>query len=246
MIVMLDGTYTELGPQVASALSGYLIGIACCVSSFLLGRHIHDWLRAQHDLPEPDSVVADEECIEVQHQNESLSVAKSASWPNQSSVWARICLLLAPVLVWMGLAVAFVLGDVLNGVAFDRRMWMVVILAPLGALVRWKLSELNDRSWLPRGTLIANLVASVLSACIESLDSRLVSSDHIDATWTLQLLLAADAGFAGCLSTVSTLIKEMFEQDTPRRAHVYCFGTIVSAMLLGLAVYSPIARYGDF
>ena len=55
-----------------------------------------------------------------------------------------------------------------------RRLWLACLIAPPGAWLRWYLSRLNllmaaskgRLSWLPVGTLAANLAASVLEAAL--------------------------------------------------------------------------------
>ena len=44
MVQMMDGTDTELGPQVVPALFGYVIGMACAAWSFSMGGRLHEWL----------------------------------------------------------------------------------------------------------------------------------------------------------------------------------------------------------
>jgi len=44
MVVMLDGTGTELGPQIVPALFGYMVGMGMATWSFVLGGRVHEWL----------------------------------------------------------------------------------------------------------------------------------------------------------------------------------------------------------
>ena len=44
MILMMDGSETELGSQVIPALFGYIVGMSCASWSFTMGGRAHDWL----------------------------------------------------------------------------------------------------------------------------------------------------------------------------------------------------------
>jgi len=46
MVVMMYGYDTKLGPQIAPALFGYIIGLMCAISSYLFGRHAAHWLTS--------------------------------------------------------------------------------------------------------------------------------------------------------------------------------------------------------
>ena len=244
MVVMLDGTYTELGPQVVPVLFGYLIGVCCSAATFFFGRHVYEWLRSVHhqqNLP-TDEPSTDETADSTIH---SERIRKSV----RKSLLPFIGVKTAPFLLLAALTAAFVVGDVIEGIPFYRKMWLTVILAPCGALLRWRLSKWNDGSiggsrfsWVPWGTFTANLLASFISIAAEAIQSKYVSEDDREYVWESSILQAVEAGFAGSLSTVSTMIKEMFDMQSPAHSYVYVFGTILFAMLLNLAIYSPIVR----
>jgi fluoride ion exporter CrcB/FEX len=228
MVTMMDGTFTELGPQVPAALFGYFIGIFCCLGSFSFGRNVYDWLRARHATPEPDSAV-DEELGEGPLPNARCDKA--------AFLWNAKC---GPLVLCVLLTAAFIVGDAVEGITFYRQMWMSLMLAPLGALLRWKLSEFNTDGF-PRGTLAANITAAGLYALLQVLTLRYGSNAL--GTWASKLLSTLEIAFCGSLSTVSTLIKEITDAPSPAKGHLYGLTTIVSAMFLGLAIYSPIARW---
>jgi fluoride ion exporter CrcB/FEX len=67
-------------------------------------------------------------------------------------------------------------------------------------------------------------------------------------SWTLHSLKAISLGFAGCLSTVSSMVKEVVEitDKNPyfdKKAFKYSYGTLISCCLIGLLFYSPVIRY---
>ena len=224
----MDGTFTELGPQVPAALFGYFIGFFCCLGSFSFGRVVYEWLRARHATPEPNFAV-DEEIGEGQLPSDRCEIA--------ACIWnVRFGSLAISVM----LTAAFIVGDAIEGIAFYRQMWMSLMLAPFGALLRWKLSEFNTDSF-PRGTLVANITAAGLYALVKVLTLRYAGDDL--GTWTDKLLSTLEIAFCGSLSTVSTLIKEITDAPIPAKGYLYGLTTIFSAMFLGLAIYSPIARW---
>jgi len=254
MVLMLDGTDTVLGPQIASALFGYVLGITCATSSFIFGRHVYDWWRNIHPPPDNDNTV---------QQMEDIAEVDSTYSTADSQISVRLkegCKLASklykikygPLLFVAALFGAFAAGDAVEGLLFYRQMWMTCLLAPFGSVLRWRISELNKRNlrwtgslmWLPWGTLIANILAAVISLAAEALNSRSLDPDDSGYEWASPALIAIEIGFAGSLSTVSTMVREMFSLETSKQSYTYGLITIVTSMLLGLLVYSPIIRAG--
>lgn len=252
MVVMLDGTYTELGPQVAPALFGYLIGMACAVASFLFGRHVHGFWRLLHPTPElpslpevgtegsPDPEAADEESDKKKQKRKQ---------PLLECVFLCIGIRVSPFVLYAALLAVFVVADAREGILFYRKLWLTMLLGPCGALLRWRLAKYNasrgpwpQLAWMPWGTLAANLSAALVSVAAEVCESRYVHQGEPGYAWISSVLPAIETGFAGSLSTVSTFVKEIVDMPSPLHAHAYWIVSMVSAMLLGLAVYSPIAR----
>jgi len=263
MVAMMDGTYTDLGPQVAPALFGYLIGVACAVSSFLFGRHVHGWWRLVHapppSLPEPDSLDAGV----VMAENGSLSPeganqqscrrgridAKECSTSCRETFSVFIGIRVSPFLLLALLLAAFFTADFVEGIPFYRKMWMSSLLSPFGTVLRWKLSKLNAArgpwealSWVPWGTFAANMIAVVISLVMEGLELRYVHPGINGYEWLVAVLPAIETGFAGSLSTVSTFVKEIVDMESPGQQFVYTWGSLALAMLVGLLCYSPIVR----
>lgn len=124
------------------------------------------------------------------------------------------------------------------------------LLAPFGTFTRWYLSRLNGKGvggcsrrggprweWLPVGTLLANLSASVVSALMQAL-LLVPNGDNILA---IAFMNAIKAGYAGSLSTVSTFAAETVGlfAALPRHywGYYYSFGSMILAMILGVVVY---------
>lgn len=160
------------------------------------------------------------------------------------------------ILPALGLLALFIVGDVIHEIQFYRNMTLMWLVAPLGALIRWKLSRWNNPNnrsicskklaWLPIGTLTANLAGAVCSiACTGVLDRANYEEQSLDP-WVTGILFAVATGFAGSLSTVSSMVKEvvLLAVEHPRqlKSHMYPFITCVCAMIAGLIIYVPIAR----
>jgi fluoride ion exporter CrcB/FEX len=271
MVVMLDGTYCELGSQVVTVLFGYLIGLMGASYGFDLGRQCGLWMyNYKH---------RDEE--EVTSHRERGDVDDSCISESQDSLHNGVALpdegvelvdddnvTLQPVpshlhkiplfLTAVALLLAFIIGDVVNGIEFYKGMTLLWILSPVGSLLRWRLSNLNMKKkrrfktnsldWIPWGTLFANLIATVISACMEGLNNRYFSGANTTSTnrWVNATLFALKTGVAGSLSTVSTMVKEsvLLTEDHPGKAkgHYYSILTCVSCCLFGLMMYSTTIR----
>ena len=98
-------------------------------------------------------------------------------------------------------------------------------------------------SWVPIGTLSANLLGSIISILFTALlDKEIVK----DSGWTEALFFALISGLAGSLSTVSSMVKEIaFLNDDhmdQMRGQRYACLTCVTASLLGLIIYMPVIR----
>jgi len=153
---------------------------------------------------------------------------------------------------------------------FFQKMWLCCLLAPFGTIFRWKLSALNNPqnkviepiimalklpSWIPYGTLFANILGSIFSIIAVGILDRLAiqgkvqslqSIHNIQGQLLLSVLGALKTGFAGCLSTVSTFVTEI-EKEVEKHPHVgrgyiYGFFSLFLACLLGLCVYIPLVR----
>mmetsp|Transcript_6577 Transcript_6577/g.10044 ORF Transcript_6577/g.10044 Transcript_6577/m.10044 type:complete len:532 (-) Transcript_6577:488-2083(-) len=119
----------------------------------------------------------------------------------------------------------------------SRTEYLSTLASPLGTLTRWQLSKYNGTLsekyiWLPIGTLLANLLGSILSVLAVGIGST--SNNETVILWMAVL----KTGYAGCLSTVSTLAAETVGlfQMLPRFAYgyYYAIGSILVAATLGI------------
>ncbi|KAL7578347.1 hypothetical protein ACA910_012753 [Epithemia clementina (nom. ined.)] len=255
MVRMLDGSYTVLGPQVVASLFGYVIGLAGSFSSFLMGRLAHEWLSSFHNRAVQD-MEDKRQLMETRHETREESDTGGmpsehpSEHPEQMTPTFNRVNFNVEILPWLGLAIliaAFLVGAVVYDMAFYQELVLSSFLAPVGAVLRWKLSNLNSRNgpipslhWVPWGTFTANIVASVLSALFCAVPLKYLPG--YDAPWLSILLPSMIEGFDGSLSTVSTLVNEMFAMKQGGQAIKYASGSLTIAMLLGLLIFSPIAR----
>jgi fluoride ion exporter CrcB/FEX len=81
-----------------------------------------------------------------------------------------------------------------------------------------------------------------------ALQTRYLTDDRNKNLWAISLIAALRNGFAGSLSTVSTMVKEMFElqDEFPHHAKAYRYAclTVVVAILSSVMIYSPIVKSG--
>ena len=182
----------------------------------------------------------------VDHEGDDASQdSRSASF-HQHGFLVSLPILLA-VVVLLLYCILDVVSTRHDGATWYRQMWLSVLFAPFGTLIRWKLTRLNGSlkgklDWLPVGTLYANLFACLISAATNGL----TNSSQVWSANGLHFLYAVQTGFAGCMSTVSTYAVEgdMLQKSFPHhaKASLYMTSTLAIACVLGLIVYIPIVR----
>lgn len=98
--------------------------------------------------------------------------------------------------------------------------------------------------WLPWGTFVANMTGAIVSITCQGLLDRYGEASTSEGMDTL--LFAIKTGFAGSLSTVSTLVKEVVTLEEKYPGHAkpffYSVGTCVGGMTVGLMIYMLIVR----
>jgi fluoride ion exporter CrcB/FEX len=250
MVVMMDGTGITLGPQIASALFGYIIGISCSLSSFNFGRNLADWVRRIHVAN--DYVLPTLEQQDTQSTTDTYNKHDKKRHQQRQNIKALFefcnrlhCVQYGAQVIAMIFVVAFLVGDFVNGVQSFRIIWLSLLFTPFGSLLRWRLSHLNvsgiqlyNMQWFPLGTFICNVLASAVSISVAAVQLRLNQNDS-NTVWNIAVLAAISAGMSGSTSTVSTLMKEMADA-TPTHAFIYCFVTILCTAAIGLILYRPI------
>lgn len=125
-----------------------------------------------------------------------------------------------------------------------RTMIYSACFAPFGAVLRWKLSDLNGKirelPWIPAGTLVCNVAGSVISIMTIAFELKMVPNGF----WKDGTLRAVRVGFSGCLTTVSTFVSEVNKlmKSKPKhyRAYMYIFLSLGTAGFLASAVYALI------
>jgi len=264
MVVMLDGKYCELGSQVVTVFFGYVIGLMGAICGFQFGRQCGLWMHNLKHKNEEDVNISPVEDLQTDelyseqqastHQGVELVDDDNVKLKPVASHLHKIPLFLTA----LGLLVAFIIGYVVNDIGFYRGMTLVWILSPVGSLLRWKLSNLNiiiegglttsTQHWIPWGTFGANMLATIIAACIEGLVNRFSSGADPTSTnkWVVAILFALKTGVAGSLSTVSTMIKECVILSEKHaglaKAHYYSILTCVCGCVLGLVVYTSTIR----
>ena len=278
MVVMMDGTHTQLGPQVVTALCGYVIGFFCAIMSFFFGTNVSTWLTRWRN---PEIARDDDEEVrlnstagrmehEVDYNMEHGAGCVNRRPPTNVVVLptlfgsGRSCrtFLLCkghplPFILLACLLLAYAIGGFLMNNPFYRTLFYSSLCSPPGALIRWELSKWNTRHsdnrwrrlhWLPIGTFVANILGSLISITLLAMETRYLFDDTENKLWAISLVTALRIGFAGSLSTVSTMVKELFELNAEfphhAKAYKYVCLTVSVAALLCLSVYSPIVRSG--
>ena len=210
-----------------------------------MGYHTHEWLRL---FPGRISNVKNKGRIlgpQPQDQPPDSPHDSSCSRNDNTNYW-HIGIVL-PLLSLAVLIPAFLIGALKFNIAFYQELVLSSAFSSIGAVVRLKLSCLNSRKgclsslqWIPWGTLTANIVASVVSALIAAVSLRYLAD--FDTPWSSSVVPAIKVGFAGSLSTVSTMVKEMFLFQGNGRSLTYALGSLLVAMVLGIVVFSPVVR----
>ena len=246
MVVMLDGSQIPLGHQILPAIFGYVIGLQASIASFLFGRKANIWIN-QYVNPH----VCSGPNRNVEQQGASTVPPNAIHSPTISDTESNgvgCCLLglvrrWVPVIFVMVAFSLFVVSDVLWNIPFYRILWISTLFTPFGAILRWRLSLLNPyRKSFPMGTLIANVLGSVVAILAVAIDTRYLRSEALSA----ELLAALKIGFAGSLSTVSTFVKEVVDiierYQYDAKGYKYAAISLVTCCAAGVVVYSPIVR----
>ena len=123
-----------------------------------------------------------------------------------------------------------------------RTIVYATMWAPPGALFRWYLTGFNGAlpgnwSWLPAGTMTANVLGSVISI-------GLIATEYVTnskGSWVMASLRAFKVGFIGSLTTVSTFVSEVdsFLKNPRRKDEAYVY----MVMSMGLSCFFSVLMY---
>jgi fluoride exporter len=245
MVVMMEGSQTILGSQPVTSLFGYLIGTLTAISSFRMGNNAAVWITHWRN-PKGSKTFGDSS-PPITHFIASNSICSQVLGCIRAILLGRIM-----IVVFLALLISLILvGDVVFGNRFYQSLWISVILSPLGAWLRWFLaSKWNGirlrpgLEWFPFGTIAANFIGSLTSILFLALQIRYFKDSS--NRWEVSVLSAIRDGFAGSLSTVSTMVKEFCEISArfpyQGKAYYYCTVTIIVSMVSCLLVFSVIVR----
>lgn len=187
------GKGTYFSSQWLAVSLGLILGTMTALASLVLGQHASLGLTKFHNH------------LNIEESNKSEEKAPSTDARNAAGV--TFLFVLISVGAFYGTISESALG-------FWRKIYAAVLMAPIGAIVRWQLSSLNENfEWFPFGTFCANILACAISFTSQGIDTRW---NHFSNNSKL-VLFALRTGLAGSLSTVSTWVTEVrFERIDSR------------------------------
>jgi CrcB protein len=145
--------------------------------------------------------------------------------------------------LWAALEVGCGVGYVFATDPNVRMLMIAVVWAPVGAWIRYLLSQYNPRfPTFPVFTLLVNAVATAITCiCIILLWSDAATVAIVTDATARILLQAVQLSFCGNLSTVSTLVKEvrLLDRQGMRPAAVYSFVTLLVGQLICALIFPP-------
>jgi fluoride ion exporter CrcB/FEX len=170
--------------------------------------------------------------------------------PQEHNQWESVLIpgFFVGVIVIMLIAGVFKFNEMDDYLITYRTMVYSLLFAPFGAFTRWQLSSLNGTwaitpslSWIPAGTLAANVLGSMISITMTGLEFRHPS--EVQDFWVVGTFRAVRVGFSGCLTTVSTFVSEIhkfFDQNKYDRGYFYILITLMTCCLLATTIYASI------
>ena len=237
-----------------------MLGMMTAVASFQFGRQVSSWLQVYRNPARHESDESECEMEEGQaHVTAVASGNPKAAFSNDARFDGCLRSTFRPksfaFLVVGGLLSAYLVGSLIFDIPFYRKMFLVTLLTPPGALLRWNLAKWNSRTashragrfiWVPLGTLTANIIGSFIAVLFTALVDRYFSDGSGENLWVVAFLEAVGTGFAGSLSTVSSMVKEyvLLTEQYPNQAkpYSYLFGTLAAAPLISICIYTSIVR----
>ncbi|KAG2186136.1 hypothetical protein INT43_002574, partial [Umbelopsis isabellina] len=178
-----SGDSRATGYNVLAGLSEILVTMAVSVAGLEIGYHLAYTL---------DHIV-------THHLARKLDTRAYTIYPRDYSISREpkdVITFIVGMLSWI--AVIVVAATVVS----NKKLSLACVFAPMGTLLRWWLSRYNTRiAGLPLGTLIANLIATLVLAIV-----TLLMSGPVTSFVSCSVLQGISDGFCGkcCLSTIST------------------------------------------
>ena len=223
MVIMIASGDINL---ILSAFFGYIIGVHSSYMSLKFGQHLSLFI---HDRNNVNVVHLQDEIEEFNHQEK------------KSSKLLEVFHLVLPYMITMLILTYFIVNKL-------RDIWLSALFAPIGTIIRWRLSvsfNKQNATKVPyHGTFYANIIGSIIS--ILSVSLLLAYTSESSSSVKNDVFKAIKLGLAGCLSTVSTF---MDEYDTllcnvekkKNIAYTYVYGTICVACVSCVIIYISIS-----
>ncbi|ODN79520.1 hypothetical protein L202_03482 [Cryptococcus amylolentus CBS 6039] len=235
---MLEGylAFSNFGNYNRKGLHDTVDGVAYSLSTFAIamaslkfGEHLG---RTLPHLPRQSNASA-------YHTTEKRSMSAAATFPSSPSTAARTPL--RDSFTILTAALAYLVALLLYFLAphsWRHDVTFPLLLSPPGAMLRFALSKLNIRrpfvNKFPIGTLLANMMATLLVASTFAAQRRPGGADH--GAIRCNGLHAIQQGFCGCLSTVSTFVVEAAVIKRWGWKWFYIGGSVMLGHILVLAV----------
>lgn len=150
-------------------------------------------------------------------------------------------------LIFSLLGIFAIIANIVLSCTLDLSYWykrtysFSILMGALGTVLRFKLSVLNGRfikEWFPTGTLIANIVGCLIIAILQLLINGLNVNKRLLITNTTHqfILFGFSTGFCGSLTTMSSLVNELYNLQNPLFQHAYFWCTFAICFSLILII----------
>jgi fluoride ion exporter CrcB/FEX len=215
----------------ARGLMGYVVGAELAGASLQLGHHaagaLWQW-RSGCRAPGADATEGEQSVVVPAGEAPPTPLLSQASarWVEDSVCLAVLLASLSGCAVVVGTADAFA----------SRSICLAALCGPFGVLLRWYMGRWKLQ-WLPAGTLAANSLGAMVAAA--------VAASRSGRYWSPLLNDALQAGFAGGLSTVSTVAAEttlLMRPPTRWQGYAYLALTFLFGFAPAAAIYGGATR----
>ncbi|ODV87145.1 hypothetical protein CANARDRAFT_190540, partial [[Candida] arabinofermentans NRRL YB-2248] len=146
----------------------------------------------------------------------------------------------------------FIANLILSCTLANRNFWkqdwsFMLLFGPFGCFLRYWLSRFNSKSWFPIGTFAANIIGCALIAILSILLFGQDSSGNMLVTGKLNIdvLHGLITGFCGSLTTISTLVHELYWLKIVGQRYTYASASIMTGFLVVLLILGSYAWSSD-